>query len=53
MTLSFGTAGLRGIMGLGTNRMNNYVVRRVTQGLANYLNKSQEVAQVIISYDSR
>ena len=37
--LRFGTAGLRGVIGAGTNRMNIYTVRRATQGLANYLNK--------------
>ena len=37
--LEFGTAGLRGIIGAGTNRMNKYVVRRATQGLANYIKK--------------
>ncbi len=39
MDLEFGTAGLRGIIGAGTNRMNKYVVRRATQGLANYIKK--------------
>ena len=39
MDLEFGTAGLRGIIGAGTNRMNIYVVRRATQGLANYIAK--------------
>ncbi|MEG0167363.1 MAG: phospho-sugar mutase, partial [Ruthenibacterium sp.] len=38
--LSFGTAGLRGVLGAGTNRMNIYMVRKATQGLANYLNQS-------------
>ncbi len=37
--LEFGTAGLRGVLGAGTNRMNIYMVRKATQGLANYLNK--------------
>ena len=52
--LSFGTAGLRGIMGAGTNRMNFYTVRKTTQGLANYicLKKGQEKG-VVIAYDSR
>ncbi|HIR28330.1 MAG TPA: phospho-sugar mutase [Candidatus Choladousia intestinigallinarum] len=52
--LEFGTAGLRGIIGAGTNRMNQYVVQRATQGLANYIfslgRKDQGVA---IAYDSR
>jgi len=51
--LEFGTAGLRGIMGPGTNRMNVVVIRRVTQGIANYLNKKAETLAVAISYDSR
>lgn len=52
--LEFGTAGLRGIIGAGTNRMNIYTVRKATQGLANYI-LSQQTAQmgVAISYDSR
>ena len=51
--LHFGTAGLRGIMELGTNRMNVHVVRRATQGLANYLTKLTASPTVVISYDSR
>lgn len=51
-TLSFGTGGLRGIMGVGTNRMNVYTVRAATQGLANYL-MSQPNPSVFIGYDSR
>lgn len=51
--LEFGTAGLRGIIGAGTNRMNIYTVRLATQGLANYLNKTTKNASVAISYDSR
>ena len=52
--LEFGTAGLRGIIGAGTNRMNTYVVRKATQGLANYIKKSGKEAQgVAIAYDSR
>ncbi len=54
MDLEFGTAGLRGIIGAGTNRMNIYVVRRATQGLANYIAKVGKQAQgVAIAYDSR
>ena len=53
--LDFGTAGLRGIIGAGTNRMNVHVVRRATQGLADYLNKIPGAAErgVAIAYDSR
>lgn len=51
--LKFGTAGLRGIIGAGTNRMNVYTVRRATQGLANFLNKTCKNASVAISHDSR
>lgn len=51
--LHFGTAGLRGIMEAGTNRMNVHVVRRATQGLANYLTKNFAQPSVVISYDSR
>ncbi len=51
--LEFGTAGLRGVIGAGTNRMNIYTVRVATQGLANYLRKHYETASVSISYDSR
>lgn len=53
--MSFGTGGLRGLMGIGTNRMNNYTVSFATQGLANYLKKSfphQELS-VFIGYDCR
>lgn len=54
MELEFGTAGLRGIIGAGTNRMNIYVVRRATQGLANYIAKVDKKSQgVAIAYDSR
>ena len=51
--LKFGTAGLRGIIAAGTNRMNVYTVRRATQGLANFLNKNYENPSVAISHDSR
>jgi phosphoglucomutase len=54
--LSFGTGGLRGIIGVGLNRMNTYVVRKTTQGLANYLNKQYPAARqlkVAIAYDTR
>ena len=54
MDLEFVTAGLRGIIGAGTNRMNIYVVRRATQGLANYIAKVDKKSQgVAIAYDSR
>ena len=52
--LEFGTAGLRGVIGAGTNRMNKYTVGRATQGLANFINKMKiENPSVVISYDSR
>lgn len=52
--LEFGTAGLRGIIGNGSNRMNKYTVTKATQGLANYINKNNpENKPVVISYDSR
>jgi len=52
--LEFGTAGLRGIIGAGINRMNIYVVRKTTQGLANYIKKQGgEDKGVVIAYDSR
>ena len=52
--LEFGTAGLRGIIGAGTNRMNIYTVRKATQGLANYICKVGEQQRgVAIAYDSR
>ncbi|MES2345903.1 MAG: phospho-sugar mutase [Chlamydiota bacterium] len=52
--LSFGTGGLRGIMGVGTNRMNRYTVQMATQGLANYILKQKEShPSVLIGYDSR
>lgn len=54
MDLEFGTAGLRGIIGAGINRMNIYVVRRATQGLANYIIKQGGASRgVAIAYDSR
>ncbi len=52
-TLEFGTAGLRGIIGAGTNRMNIYVVRQATQGLANYVLNKYGKGAVAISHDSR
>ena len=51
--LKFGTAGLRGVIGAGTNRMNIYTVRKATQGLADFLNKKYDDPSVAISYDSR
>lgn len=51
--LEFGTAGLRGIIGAGCNRMNIYVVRQATQGLANYVNNKFGGGAVAISHDSR
>lgn len=51
--LEFGTAGLRGVIGAGTNRMNVYTVNQATQGLADYLNENFEEPSVAIAYDSR
>lgn len=52
--LKFGTSGLRGIMGLGTNRMNPYTVRKASQGLADYINENTEdEGAIVIGYDSR
>lgn len=54
--LDFGTGGLRGIMGIGTNRMNIYTVRKATQGLANEISELGDAAKkqgVVIAYDSR
>ena len=51
--LAFGTAGLRGVLGAGTNRMNIYTVRKATQGMADYLNEKYPHSSIAISYDSR
>ena len=52
--LEFGTGGLRGVIGAGTNRMNVYTVRKATQGLANYIREQKgEEKGVAIAYDSR
>lgn len=51
--LEFGTAGLRGVIGAGTNRMNIYTVNQATQGLADYLNSDFENPSIAIAYDSR
>jgi len=51
--LEFGTAGLRGVLGAGTNRMNIYTVNQVTQGLADFLNHTYTEPAVAIAYDSR
>ena len=53
VALKFGTAGLRGVLGAGTNRMNIYVVRQATQGLANWVKTQGGTQTVAISYDSR
>jgi phosphoglucomutase len=53
ISLSFGTAGLRGVLGAGTNRMNIYVVRQATQGLANWVKTQGGNQLVAVSYDSR
>lgn len=54
-TLEFGTGGLRGIMGIGTNRMNKYIVAMTTQGFSNYIaeNNPEKQIKTVISYDSR
>ena len=52
--LEFGTGGLRGVIGAGTNRMNIYIIRKASQGLANYVrNKFKDNLSIAISYDSR
>ena len=51
--LEFGTAGLRGVLGAGTNRMNVYIIRRASQGVADYLNNTDLPKKVAIGYDSR
>ena len=52
--LEFGTAGLRGVIGIGTNRMNTYTVTKASQGLANYIiKKGGQNRGVVIAYDSR
>ena len=51
--LEFGTGGLRGVLGAGTNRMNIYIIRKASQGLANYVNKHFSNPSIAISYDSR
>ncbi|HIY35068.1 MAG TPA: phospho-sugar mutase [Candidatus Eubacterium faecigallinarum] len=51
--LEFGTAGLRGVIGAGTNRMNYYTVCQATQGLSDYLNAKYEQPSIAIGYDSR
>lgn len=51
--LEFGTAGLRGVLGAGTNRMNIYTVNQATQGVADYLNATFDKPSVAIAYDSR
>jgi phosphoglucomutase len=54
-TLEFGTGGLRGIMGIGTNRMNKYIVAMTTQGFCNYIaeNNPEKQIRTVISFDSR
>jgi phosphoglucomutase len=53
--LEFGTGGLRGIMGIGTNRMNQYTIGMATQGFANYLNQNfgEGQVKVVVGHDSR
>ena len=52
-SLAFGTAGMRGVIGGGTNRINTFMVRKVTQGLADYCNSYSGSPSVVIAYDSR
>lgn len=52
-SLAFGTAGMRGLIGGGTNRMNSFMVRKVTQGLSDYLTQESRNPSVVIAYDSR
>ena len=51
--LQFGTGGLRGIMGAGTNRINKYTIAKITQGIANYAKKKSEKNKIVIAYDVR
>ena len=51
--LAFGTAGMRGVIGGGTNRINTFMVSKVTQGLAEYCNAHVDNPTVVIAYDSR
>ena len=51
--LEFGTAGIRGLMGLGNSRLNKYTIGRVTLGFANYLNKKYKDPSIVIGYDTR
>ncbi len=53
--LEFGTGGMRGIMGVGPNRINKYTIGKNTQGLSNYLNKKYNGTEIktIVAYDSR
>ncbi len=52
-TLAFGTAGMRGVIGGGTNRINTFMVKKVSQGLASYLNAKIDNPSIAIAYDSR
>ena len=52
-SLAFGTAGMRGVIGGGTNRINVHMVRKVTQGLADYINEATDKPSVVIAFDSR
>jgi phosphoglucomutase len=52
-TLAFGTAGMRGVLGGGTNRINNLMVRKVSQGLGDYLKEASANPSMVIAYDSR
>ena len=51
--LAFGTGGLRGVLGVGSNRMNIYTVGKASRGLANYINSISKTPKLAIAYDSR
>lgn len=51
--IQFGTAGIRGLMGAGTNRINDYVVRKVANGLGNFINSTSNQGKVVVGYDNR
>lgn len=53
LQLEFGTAGIRGVMGLGTSKINEYTIGKVTVGLASYINKNYKDGSVVVAYDTR